>query len=173
MSENNSSTFPEFDLDPTPCKRCACCKAIKPLDSFAWKKGRKGRLRKCSWCHPCSSQKQREKHARQMSNPNSARVLRTRIHATRLRMLYGITATDYDRMLSKQDGRCAICRKPETALGRGGKPKRISVDHCHATGLVRGLLCHRCNSGIGKFLENIETLEAAIDYLRSSREKIA
>ena len=57
------------------------------------------------------------------------------------------------------DPTCAICGKPE--VGR-----RLNIDHDHATGLVRGLLCRKCNAGIGLLGDNIEGLEAALEYLR-------
>lgn len=58
---------------------------------------------------------------------------------------YGITVADYDRMLLAQGGRCAIC-KTDKSLGRG----RFHVDHDHATGRVRGILCHLCNTALGR-----------------------
>lgn len=58
---------------------------------------------------------------------------------------YGIGIEDYDRMLDSQGGKCAIC-----GADRPGKAhKNFAVDHCHATGRVRGLLCVRCNVGLG------------------------
>jgi len=78
------------------------------------------------------------------------------------RYLYGITLDDYDRMLTSQNNRCAICNS--TATGRKGT-KYLSVDHCHATGKVRGLLCNHCNTGIGSMKDDIELLDKAIAYL--------
>jgi hypothetical protein len=77
-----------------------------------------------------------------------------------LRRKYGITAADYDRMLAKQGGVCAICRGSESG-GRG----TFHVDHCHATGRIRGLLCHWCNVALGCFRDRPERLERAIEYL--------
>lgn len=70
----------------------------------------------------------------------------------------GITVSDYDRMFVEQHGVCAICEQPELT-------RRLSVDHNHATGKVRGLLCHRCNVAIGLFKENVDVLSSAIGYL--------
>lgn len=78
--------------------------------------------------------------------------------------LYGITEEDYLRMLAEQKGVCKICLQQETAKVRD-KVKRLSVDHCHKTGEVRGLLCHKCNTTLGKYEDKIETFERFIEYL--------
>lgn len=74
---------------------------------------------------------------------------------------------DFDAMLTKQEGLCAICRLPDP--GRVGS-ERLTIDHDHVTGLVRGLLCHRCNTMLGMAKDDPATLEAAIAYLRKSTE---
>ena len=74
---------------------------------------------------------------------------------------YGITPTQYHGMLIEQNGVCAICKQPETR-----KNGWLHVDHNHRTMLVRGLLCGNCNTGIGKFGDNISKLESAIQYLK-------
>ena len=69
-------------------------------------------------------------------------------------------------MLQDQDGKCAICKREESACASITKKVRaLAVDHCHVTGNVRGLLCRACNLGIGHFEDNLETLEEAIKYL--------
>lgn len=78
--------------------------------------------------------------------------------------LYGITELDFQEMLKKQNGVCKICGQPET-IKRNGKVKRLSIDHCHKTGQVRGLLCHICNITLGKYKEEIATFQKFIDYL--------
>ena len=81
-----------------------------------------------------------------------------------LRANYGITLEDYDRFMKSQDGACAIClRLPDP---NSKKDRRLSVDHCHTTGKVRGLLCNRCNRAIGLFGETEDILLAAAAYLR-------
>lgn len=65
-------------------------------------------------------------------------------HAYRLRR-YGLTIEDYDAMLLTQKGRCAICGRSATE-----NTKRLSVDHDHVTGHVRGLLCQVCNRDVGR-----------------------
>lgn len=76
-----------------------------------------------------------------------------------LRTKYGITLADFKEMERSQDGRCLICaRKP------GGRS--LSVDHCHKTGRVRGLLCYRCNQFLGYINDRTEPLVAAIEHLQ-------
>jgi hypothetical protein len=80
----------------------------------------------------------------------------------RLRSRYGIDLATYDRMLEDQAGVCGICRKEEQIEGR-----LLAVDHDPRSGLVRGLLCNRCNRGLGFLGDSAERVEAAIAYLRN------
>ena len=84
------------------------------------------------------------------------RVLARRKQEDRLKYRYGITRTDHTAMLLKQDGRCAVC----------GCEDKLVVDHDHATGEVRGLLCNGCNVGLGQFRDNPYLLARAADYLK-------
>ena len=77
---------------------------------------------------------------------------------------FGISLSEYGEMLVAQNGKCAICNEPETQM-RNGKKKSLAVDHDHATGRVRGLLCTECNQGIGKLKDDRNVLLAAIQYL--------
>ena len=70
-----------------------------------------------------------------------------------------MTPFEYDELLNKQDGRCAIC------LGTDNNGKRFDVDHDHATGLIRGLLCRLCNQALGMFKDDVKNLDRAIQYL--------
>ncbi len=80
---------------------------------------------------------------------------------------YGIDADAYEAMFKRQGGVCLICKKPETSLNQHThEPRLLSVDHCHDTGKVRGLLCKRCNTGIGAFEEDPKLMQAAIRYVR-------
>jgi hypothetical protein len=90
-------------------------------------------------------------------------------HGKRIEKEFGITAEDYKSMLQGQNGVCAICKKPETAT-RLGTIIKMPVDHCHKTGKVRGLLCDRCNKGLGQFLDDPDVLRSAAKYLESFKE---
>lgn len=73
-----------------------------------------------------------------------------------LKAIYGISQKEYQDMYDAQDGLCGICQNHE---------KTLNVDHDHETGLIRGLLCGKCNKAIGLLDDSIETLYSAIDYL--------
>ena len=78
----------------------------------------------------------------------------------RLKRKFDITVEQYQKILDDQGGVCAICFSKCVS----GKP--LSVDHCHSTGEVRGLLCLRCNTGLGQFQDSVGRLEQAIRYIK-------
>ncbi|MBS1722542.1 MAG: endonuclease VII domain-containing protein [Armatimonadetes bacterium] len=84
---------------------------------------------------------------------------------------YGVELTDYESLLMAQRYVCAICGNPET-LQRNGETQRLSVDHCHLSGLVRGLLCSACNIGLSRFKDDPELLAKAIRYLEEAKPPI-
>jgi len=77
------------------------------------------------------------------------------------RQRYGLELGEYDAMMEACGGRCEAC---------GGGPvnnfKSLDVDHCHRTGLVRGLLCQNCNRALGHVDDSVGRLLALVDYLR-------
>lgn len=80
---------------------------------------------------------------------------------------FNITASQYADIDKEQGHRCAICRKPETAIHKStGRVKRLAVDHCHAKNTLRALLCWRCNATLGKVNDDPLLLEAMASYLR-------
>jgi len=76
---------------------------------------------------------------------------------------YLITPDEYEAILTRQDGGCAICR---IGVDRATRKERLSVDHCHATGRVRGLLCDSCNRAIGLLGDDPDRVSAAAAYLQ-------
>lgn len=80
-------------------------------------------------------------------------------HTHRLARHYGLTSIQYDAMLTAQQGACAICLQPERGT------RRLAVDHDHATGAVRGLLCASCNTAIGHMRDDPQRLRNAANYL--------
>ena len=79
----------------------------------------------------------------------------------RILSTFGLTKEEYMKMLDEQDGVCGICHQRERSI----RFKYLAVDHCHITGKIRGLLCHRCNKGLGHFADSIELFQNAISYL--------
>lgn len=130
-------------------KRCAGCGEIKPVGEF-WRNAAKfdGRV---DYCKPC----ERSRYEAKAGTPEFVR----RTRETRLKGVYGITHAEYDGMLERQGGGCAICRQPPP------EESYLTVDHCHNSGRVRGLLCSTCNLGLGAFKDSRALLSSAETYL--------
>lgn len=77
-----------------------------------------------------------------------------------LKYLYGISIEKYNEMFAEQKGCCSICGKHQSIL-----KKRLGVDHCHKTGIIRGLLCLNCNHALGKFEDDPKIINGALNYL--------
>lgn len=78
---------------------------------------------------------------------------------------FGISEEQYNKMLEQQNYSCAICGSKESGDKR---TSRLSVDHCHTTSHVRGLLCSACNKGIGLMRDSPDILQSAIKYLQNN-----
>ena len=92
-----------------------------------------------------------------------------KMRAYKLKHRTGLTLDEYDAILEGQQGVCAICKNElPKRIKRGGQVKLFCVDHDHETGKVRGLLCDDCNLMLGFAKDRIETLQAAIEYLKES-----
>jgi hypothetical protein len=85
-----------------------------------------------------------------------------RARNAQLKRNFGISVEEYDKLLKKQNDKCAICEAISCKSGN-----RFAVDHDHKTGLVRGLLCFACNTSLGKFNDSQELLYKAISYLQT------
>ncbi len=99
-----------------------------------------------------------------------AKIYRTlhprKVQHANLMKTHGITIDQYELMHKQQGGVCAICNQPETAIKPNGTIRHLAVDHCHDRNMIRGLLCTRCNLGLGGFKDNPEILKKAVDYLQ-------
>jgi len=122
-------------------KRCSVCKEWLPHKEFNKNKYKFFGLKNI--CRKCRS-KTHDK------NKN---------YKHHLKRTWNLTLEDYDALLESQNGGCAIC---------GALPinRRLSVDHDHETGEIRGLLCSNCNTGIGLLGEDLTRLASAMNYLR-------
>lgn len=128
-------------------KQCRSCQITKDAEMFPPNPKLKDGLG--SYCRACRDQKAK-------ASPNYMKNIRK----AQLKRLYDVSPEQYDEMFAKQNGVCAICGLPET-----GKREYLCVDHDHASGRVRGLLCHDCNIGLGKFKDDATRLNKAIWYL--------
>jgi len=133
-------------------KVCSKCNTEKPLtDYYGHKKGKDGFD---SYCKKCILEKRKIDYKNGKTNGKV------------LKRLYGITNADYNAMLLAQNGKCKICNINKCLTG-----KRLAVDHDHATGKVRGLLCGNCNKALGLFKDSATIIEAAIAYLMVIRNE--
>ncbi|GAA4226935.1 hypothetical protein GCM10022254_13340 [Actinomadura meridiana] len=128
---------------PKGMKYCARCKETKSINEFGRNRAESSGL--TSYCRPCHSAAMAE--------------IRRRNHGSErnffLKRRYGLTEGRVDQMIAEQGGVCVICLRAE--------PKH--VDHDHLTGLVRRILCFKCNGGLGQFEDNPERLRLAAEYL--------
>jgi len=88
-----------------------------------------------------------------------------------IKQRFGIEVSEYYEMSKKQDDKCYICREPETRVNAKGELTKLAVDHCHESekhGImkIRKLLCHGCNTALGKLKERIDLFERCIEYLK-------
>jgi hypothetical protein len=151
-------------------KRCRDCGETKPLSAFFTQKyGVGGRRSRCKACQKITTSAKRKAL---WSNPEWRAKNRNHHRDYNLRRTYGISRAEYFSKLEAQGGLCAICGLPETAFKKKSKTelRELCVDHCHKTGNVRDLLCHKCNHGLGQFRDNPSLLLAAIAYLERHRE---
>ena len=106
-------------------------------------------------CKPCKVKANRDKR---IANPEHFLHIERK---SKFKNQYGITLEQYDKMLANQNGGCAICG----AKTPSNRTKYFAIDHCHATGKVRGLLCMKCNRGLGLFNDRTDLLKSASNYL--------
>ena len=131
-------------------KHCGKCNRDLQKSCFAKNKAKKDGLQeRCKECR--AKHFQTIKHKRKKQTPEQKRKY--------LLKSYGLTKEQFLEMLIAQNFSCAICNTKEW-----GRPSPC-VDHCHNTGVVRGLLCNRCNRGLGLFNDNKEVLKNAAKYL--------
>lgn len=166
-------------------KVCPCCGKKLPATTKFFHKHSTTSDKLQTECRECRNIKSKEYYSKNVDkykdnwkkwrkeNPEKYQAAREsykeRYHEYKLQWKYNISKKDFDLLFEAQEGVCAICGKPETRKQKGVL-KRLSVDHDHETGKVRGLVCHRCNTLLGMAEDNIETLENAILYLESTSE---
>lgn len=138
--------------------RCSGCREAKPHSKFGRDPNkRNGRTSRCNACKNKAVErwKARNKEKYRQIYKNWRTKNKQRIDAEVRMKLYGVTEEQHAAALKEQGGACAIC----------GDETKLHVDHCHSSGTFRGLLCSRCNTGLGHFKDDPRRLAAAIQYL--------
>lgn len=142
-------------------KRCPRCEIEKPHSDFPRSKQTPDGL--YGICKDCRNTRRRERYA------DDADTYREDVRWRMLKHNYGITREDWTRMFEAQKGLCGICHKRLTdkisTRSQLRKADTACIDHDHESGIVRGILCHDCNLGIGNLKHDVSLLRAAIEYL--------
>lgn len=149
-------------------KKCTKCNELKSRLEFSKRPASKDGLN--MWCKDCvrinnKTYKDLNREKVRAASREYWRSNPDKVQNKELKHKYGITKAAYDRLLAKQDGVCAICSEPELSKHRDGKIRRLAVDHDHETNKIRGLLCNRCNKGLGIFEDDTLLLWSAYGYL--------
>lgn len=148
---NNTKT----EVVNTVTKVCPHCQQEKDLAEFyqfydKWT-SKKFHSTRCKPCH------QKYKH----TNPNTQRNRKS----DKLKLRYGLDYEQWQKIREQQNYSCMICGITEEELG-----KKLDVDHCHSSGVVRGVLCNPCNTTLGHARDSVEVLEAAARYLKQNAD---
>ena len=146
-------------------KKCPKCKINLPISAFCKSSKRKDGLH--IWCKNCCNEIKKQQYVK-----NRRAAVRLLSRKAKLKKAYGITVQEYDELLKKQHGVCAICEKPETQISnkKYGTIDKLRVDHDHKTNRVRGLLCSKCNQGLGIFQDNFDFMLNACNYIFMEEE---
>lgn len=145
-------------------KRCSRCGRTLPLTAFYKNRSRRDGV--CTYCIECKGQYSRELYAkdpykfdRQRTAYRASEHGKTRKRRSLFMRKYNLTLEQHKQLYLDQNGCCALC-------GDSTSYDKIDTDHSHQTGKVRGLLCHRCNTGIGFLGDTFEGVMRAAEYLR-------
>jgi hypothetical protein len=147
-------------------KKCYVCCEDKSLDDFHLHSksadGHQYRCKECAkqlareWYRANKERSAKKVLAWQAANPEIVRETKRR---HKVRTAYGLGWDEYLALVNERGDNCWICGKQEA------NRSYLSVDHCHETGKVRGLLCDRCNNGIARFKDDPKRIREAISYL--------
>ena len=143
---------------PDGFKHCLTCREVKPNADFAGLKMAKDGLQSnCRECSRKSVLKWRDRH------PGKPQEYSANL---RRRREFGIEPEQYAELMQAQGGVCAICGQHNQRKNKDGSHYALTVDHCHTSTAIRGLLCNKCNPLLGYANDDIAILEAAIAYLK-------
>jgi len=146
-------------------KHCRYCKEEKPLVYFSPHPCTVDKL--SNKCKECVKSYNKQRHAKRTRTELDLLNVKRRTNRNtwktdrkkHLKNKYGITVDDYEKMFTEQNGVCKICQE----ICKSGKS--LAVDHCHETGKVRGLLCAKCNTNLGRIEAYLRNPQPWDDYL--------
>ena len=138
-------------------RKCKKCSVVQEIEDFPKAMGCYGD--RAPTCKACKNKVQRDNYIIGSSYKDKDRD-------KHYKRKYGISLEIYNQMLVDQKGVCKICgtKTPGVSINH------FHVDHCHTTGVVRGLLCSHCNTGLGRFKDKQELLLAAVFYLKETQD---
>jgi len=158
-------------------KKCSKCSKVKILEEFGKSKTSKdGKVSNCKSCKRAQQKKYYETEAGKLTiKRGNASAAADRSKWKYKLKQYDLTPEAYDRMLLEQNFVCAICNNPETRIIHN-KITRLCVDHDHLRSTpgncyVRGIICHKCNSILGRVNDSIELLQNTIAYFKEYENK--
>jgi len=140
-------------------KQCTVCKETKELDQFYNVKSTKdGKGYRCKEC---------DNKARQKWSANNPERSHLSQRQRNLKHRFGVDLEWYEKQFKKQNYSCAICETKTNKTVGDRQFWNFSVDHCHDSGKIRGILCNNCNRALGLFQDNPELLKKAASYVES------
>lgn len=155
-------------------KQCIRCDNWRYLHQYARAKNARGRIVTSGICNKCKDEEIRPSDFVQEVKSTSEEVLINRSKDSHILngktkenitfRGYNLSKEEFTQMYLEQEGKCEICGKLEEDNNRA-----LAIDHCHITGMVRGLLCGKCNTGIGMLNDNAELVKSALLYLRKTQ----
>lgn len=168
MVENVRRTMTK---ETTNLKQCNTCREWQPRGNFNKDSGSPDG--KHYTCRPCRIKYRRQQEVKDRVSAYNKRyalenpeLMREKDRRNSLKRFWNMTVEQFDALKQKQGGTCAFCPKTESS-----PVKNLCIDHDHATGKIRGLLCDNHNRAMGLFKDSIEDMEKAIQYLKSHRSK--
>lgn len=152
-------------------RKCRDCEQTKPIEEFVLMRSKRQPPYRQLQCRACDNKRQRVAYAR---NGAASRGSSARQYAANPGKFHRLPAEKYWAMWESQGGVCSICEMPESKISwRTGEVQRLTIDHDHSCcpgtrscgKCVRGLLCDKCNMGIGRFADDLTLLRKAVGYL--------
>lgn len=151
----------------TMTKECSRCGIRKDADKFV--KHAAFQLGRASFCKECENTRQRAYREKAIKNNPDFKARRELSQRKARAKRYGLTLEELNQLEDNANGCCEICKAKPTKTGMASMS--LHVDHCHATGVVRGVLCARCNMFIGGVNYDIDILKEMISYIEKNEAK--